>query len=791
MSLQVALTILAEPQGKSNKHTEQEQLLSRSKRRWVLSTIELQEEDKGPFPKETAQMFNNWTDSAGNGHKFRISGMGVTKEPLGVFSINEETGVVYVHKAIDREKHDLFHIKFDILDKKTNEPIDKELAFDVQIKDINDNAPHFTHPLRRISVKENMPEGYLPDSLRAFDTDQDNTSNSRITIKVVSQNPKEPQISMKQIAGTKVGQLVFEGCFNYDKAPKYTIIVEAKDQGTPPLSSSATVILSILDTNTHLPKFKERNYHTQVLEMQVQNDVLRVAVEDKDTPNTPGWKAKYFFIKGNEDGNYKIETDPKTNEGVLSIIKGKDFERTMNTTLQIGAENEEPLFVCKTGAEDTPVPTPDSINITIKVIDVNDPPEFDKNIVNVYQKEEEPPGKVLHKPNAHDVDSDLSSIRFMLIDDPADWVTIDDNTGEIKTTKKMDRESPFVDKDNIYKVVIGAKDDGEPPATGTCNIHIHLRDINDNTPKLVNNDVVLCGNMDNKIMLKAKDLDLPPFSGPFAFSLGSEAGGLVSLKSLPNGNYSVPLIIRDQQGVIGKDTVEVMVCDCDVINVCRGKLPLKSKFGAPGIGLIFAGLFLFLLLLLVFMCQCGAMNFKNTPILQNEGSQTLIKYNHEGGGSEYKSEPTFLLTPTGSAPITGSKQLPTQTTSNTTSFGNQRSMRSMGGRGMYPPWNSGRMNIYENTSSKYFQSNNLLSNLHIADHIDRKLHMVGESPTDHPVYKPHEYAYEGMGSKCHSLDKLSVSNLGDDLHFVNDLGPKFKTLGGICQQTIRNKNIHL
>ncbi len=62
-------------------------------------------------------------------------------------------------------------------------------------------------------------------------------------------------------------------------------------------------------------------YQAEVLESVIVNNVLRVAVEDNDAPNTPAWRAQYYFISGNEDGNYKLETDPNTNEGILSVIK--------------------------------------------------------------------------------------------------------------------------------------------------------------------------------------------------------------------------------------------------------------------------------------------------------------------------------------------------------------------------------------------------------------------------------------------------------------------------------------
>lgn len=176
---------------------------------------------------------------------------------------------------------------------------------------------------------------------------------------------------------------------------------------------------------------------------------------------------------------------------------------------------------------------------------------------------------------------------------------------------------------------------GEPPATGTCTVLVKLKDINDNQPKLVSNGIIMCGNKENKVMVPAKDADSQPYGGPFTFSLGSDdallqeqwqldpnfgarclknqtvsnkeqeltslccpslghAGGLVSLRSLPNGNYSVPLVISDQQGETGHDTVEVMVCECVEGDVCRERLLPSSSLGASAIGVLFAGLLMFL-----------------------------------------------------------------------------------------------------------------------------------------------------------------------------------------------------
>lgn len=56
-------------------------------------------------------------------------------------------------------------------------------------------------------------------------------------------------------------------------------------------------------------------------ENEVDKLLLRIPVEDKDLVNTPNWVSKFVITKGNENGNFRVDTDPKTNEGLLYVSK--------------------------------------------------------------------------------------------------------------------------------------------------------------------------------------------------------------------------------------------------------------------------------------------------------------------------------------------------------------------------------------------------------------------------------------------------------------------------------------
>ena len=55
--------------------------------------------------------------------------------------------------------------------------------------------------------------------------------------------------------------------------------------------------------------------------------MLRLGVQDGDSPSTAAWRVKFNIMNGNEEGHFDISTDPETNEGILNVIKVNASEK--------------------------------------------------------------------------------------------------------------------------------------------------------------------------------------------------------------------------------------------------------------------------------------------------------------------------------------------------------------------------------------------------------------------------------------------------------------------------------
>ncbi|XP_036447122.1 cadherin-like protein 26 [Colossoma macropomum] len=594
----------------------------RQKRAWVIDSFSIEEENPGPFPYllGTIELDKKYLVN------FGLHGSGVDEEPKGVLTINKKNGQISVHKKVDYETFHLLKLTFEATNVSTNK-VDTRLGVEIKILDINDHAPVFSPPHQQATVNESTAQGRLVATVMATDRDDSQSPNGTFSFNIVSVTPKTDNVEffLEPTGPSTTGRIFFRGCLDYEKAKKYTILVEAKDQGDKvQLSSTSSVTVNIIDKNNYLPEITGQTGPGRIKERDSGVEVLRLQVADKDSPGSQAWKAKYT-IHGDKEKYFKIETDPKTNEGVLTVIKAMDYEEQTSRNVSISVANEVPYFSCeitgrpakrlwdvKTFNEEPGKSLPDFPKlspVTIAVEDVNDPPEFVPPVRKVGIMENTEPGAHLCTLEAKDPDKTHSSkFYFSKGEDVDNWITVDPETGEVFTAKVLDRESPLL-KDSSYSVILYVVDNGEPPATGTGTLVIQLGDLNDNAPHLTSNNSIMCGNKTARVTVKPDDADAPPYAGPFSFSIASEdkkllsmwkfnpsrgeqcfsgfmnrsESSLISLKSLPYGNYSVPLRIEDQQGKVGLDTLNVVVCDCGDKDVC---LSHSSNLHGAALGIL-------------------------------------------------------------------------------------------------------------------------------------------------------------------------------------------------------------
>ncbi|XP_051736901.1 cadherin-like protein 26 isoform X2 [Ctenopharyngodon idella] len=308
----------------------------RKKRAWIVDSLSMEEEHSGPFPYKLGDLNIEKTVM----EEYFIHGQGIDKDPKGILSV-KTNGSIYALGKVDYEQYKKLTIT--LTKENTN------VAVDIVIQDVNDHAPVFNKEVYEITIDESTPQGEHLVTVLASDADQFGTANSLFTMKIISVSPQtsNTEFFIDQTEGDVIGKISFKGCLDYEETQKYTILVEAKDHGEKvQLSSTSTVIVNIIDKNNHLPEFTKTSAFTWVKAQRSGEPVYRLQVTDKDSRGSAAWRARYS-LQGDEAQHFKIQTDPETNDGVITIAEPLNNEERSNLSLIATVENEEPFFYCR------------------------------------------------------------------------------------------------------------------------------------------------------------------------------------------------------------------------------------------------------------------------------------------------------------------------------------------------------------------------------------------------------------------------------------------------------------
>ncbi|XP_030595492.1 protocadherin gamma-C5-like [Archocentrus centrarchus] len=151
---------------------------------------------------------------------------------------------------LDRERSTEYNIEITATDSGSP-PLSSKKIIPVTITDVNDNAPVFSQRTYTVYLKENGVPGSILYSVSASDLDID--ENAKISYSILDSKVQDVSVSSYVYINSDNGSIYSMHSFDYEKLKVFQIQVQAKDQGSPSLSSNATVHVFILDQNDNAP----------------------------------------------------------------------------------------------------------------------------------------------------------------------------------------------------------------------------------------------------------------------------------------------------------------------------------------------------------------------------------------------------------------------------------------------------------------------------------------------------------------------------------------------------------
>ncbi|TSK20077.1 Cadherin-1 [Bagarius yarrelli] len=669
---------------------------------------------------------------------YSITGEGADMHPAGLFTIDRNTGQMYVSQPLDRESKDQYVLQAHAQSSTANikEPA---MGVIVEVLDQNDNSPIFTQNPFIGSVPEASKIGFEFRTVSATDADDPNTYNADIRYSIVAQIPAEPHPNMFAINPISGAIRNFR---------EYTLDIQAADMQGDGRAVTGKAVITVTDSNDNAPKFVKTTYNVSVPEDQVGVVVVKLPVTDDDEPQSSAWASKFRIVNGDSGGFFNISTGPNKQEGIITTVKALDYEDNRKFTLLVAVENDVPFA--------KPLLT-STATIIVNVADVNEAPVFHPKEKTVIKPEDAAVDSELVVYTATDPDTDRNQkVTYRVGTDLAGWLTVDKDTGLIKVKSPMDRESSYV-KDGKYRALILAVDNDSVPATGTGTLIIELEDVNDNAPIIEDRLIEVCNKDPSPLLLSVTDKDGPNFAAPFNVELqgdgrnnwtarmnDSKTGIILLLKTpLEQGIYNVILRVYDSGHHFQDNTVQATVCDCEGANV-NCKSMRTANFGFPAVlGILGAILALLLLLLLLLLFLKRKRTKKEQPLINDDDIRDNVYYYDEEGGGE--DDQDFDL--------------------------------SVLHRGL-----DNRPDVFRNDVAPTFmpapQYRPRPANPEeIGTFIDDNLKAADNDPTAPPYDSLLVFDYEGGGSEAGSLSSLNSSSSGDqDYECLGEWGPRFKKL---------------
>ncbi|XP_062281212.1 protocadherin beta-16-like [Scomber scombrus] len=390
----------------------------------------------------------------------------VSEDVKKIFSIDRKVGEIRVIGTIDYEATTTFEMRVKAKDGLGLSSYAKVI---ISITDVNDNIPVIYVKSLTNPVPENVSPGTEVGIINVQDADSNNNQVVRCSI--------QQNVPFKLVPSIKnYYSLVTSGQLDRELVSDYNITIIATDEGSPPLSSSKTVQLSVADINDNPPVFEEQSYSAYVTENNKPGSTLcSVAARD------PDWRQNgtviYSLLAGEVNGapvSSYVSVNGDT--GVIHAVRSFDYEQFRSFKVHVMArDNGSP-------------PLSSNVTVSVFISDVNDnspqilyPAAEGNSFMTELVPKAAHGGSLVSKVIAVDADSGQNawlSYHIVKSSDPG-LFSIGVHSGEISIQRDISESDSM--KQNL---IVAVKDNGQPSLSATCSMYLLISDNLAEVPEL-------------------------------------------------------------------------------------------------------------------------------------------------------------------------------------------------------------------------------------------------------------------------------------------------------------------
>uniref|UniRef100_A0A8D0GFV1 Cadherin-related family member 1 n=1 Tax=Sphenodon punctatus TaxID=8508 RepID=A0A8D0GFV1_SPHPU len=384
------------------------------------------------------------------------------------FEINNSTGAISVIKSPNQLKKEVYELKIQASEVSLEGDVTTSVFAMVTIRvvDLNNHPPTFygENGLQNrfeLTMYEHPPEGEILRGLKITVNDSDQGANAKFNLRLVGPGGIFRVVPQTVLNEAQVTVIVENSAaIDYEKFQVLTFKLLAIEVNTPEkFSSTADIVIRLLDTNDNVPKFSSEYYVTRIPENSPGgSNVVAVTATD---PDSGLWGEVKYSIYGTGADLFLIH--PSTGIIYTQPWATLDAEVISKYNFYVKAEDTEGKYSLA--------------EVFITVLDVNDhSPEFNENIQEKTMIIGSP---VKIEAIDQDAEEPNNIVDYSIMQaDPANVFDIDQSTGEIKL-KSYIRSLDIIhnitkNKDCIWSLVVQAKDRGSPSFSTTAVLKIDI-----------------------------------------------------------------------------------------------------------------------------------------------------------------------------------------------------------------------------------------------------------------------------------------------------------------------------